>query len=123
MPRLTVLTGVLLIVLGVGGFVASGYEPTAVLPAVLGLPLVVLGRMAEGEARKATAMHIATGITLLGAVGGLQGVIQLPALLTGGDVERPLAATVQSVMTVICATHVAFAVKSFREARRDSVSA
>jgi hypothetical protein len=119
MPRLTVLAGVLLVVLGAGAYVGSGFEsPTAALPAVLGIPVAVLGRLAAEERRRATAMHAAAILTLVGFLGGLQGVVQLPELLAGGDVERPLAAAVQSIMTVICAVHLVFAVQSFRAARQ-----
>lgn len=119
MPRHTIFVGVLLIVLGVGAYAVSGFEsPTAALPAVLGVPVTVLGRLGAEERRRRAAMHAAAVLTFLGAVGGLQGVVQLPGLLTGGDVERPLAVAVQSGMTAICAVHVLLAVRSFRGARR-----
>jgi hypothetical protein len=119
MPQRTVLVGLLLVVLGVGAYVGTGFgSPTAVLPAALGVPVAVLGRLAAEERRRAATMHAAVVLTLLGALGGLQGVAQLPALLTGGDVERPVAAVVQSAMTAVCAVHVVLAVQSFRVARR-----
>ncbi len=119
MPQRTVLVGVLLVVLGVGAYVGTGFEsPTAVLPAALGVPVAVLGWLATEERRRAATMHAVVALTLLGALGGLQGVAQLPALLTGGNVDRPVAAAVQSAMTLVCAVHVVLAVQSFRAARR-----
>ena len=119
MPQRTVLVGMLLVILGVGASVGTGFEsPTAVLPAALGVPVAVLGWLASEERRREATMHAAVVLTLLGALGGLQGVAQLPALLTGGDVERPVAAAVQSAMALVCAVHVVLAVQSFRAARR-----
>lgn len=117
MARHTVVIGVLLVVLGVGAYVGSGFEsPTAVLPAVLGVPVAVLGRPAGPGRHRATAVHAAAVFTVIGFLGGLQGVVKLPELLTGGDVERPLVAAVQSIMTVICAVHLVLAMQSFRAA-------
>ncbi len=119
MPKRTVLVGVLLVILGVGAYIGTGFEsPTALIPAALGVPVAVLGWLATQERRRAATMHAALVLTLLGALGGLQGVAKLPTLLTGGDIERPVAVAVQSAMALVCAVHLVLAVQSFRAARR-----
>ena len=65
MPQRTVLVGVLLVILGVGASVGTGFEsPTAVLPAALGVPVAVLGWLASEERRRAATMHAAVVLTL-----------------------------------------------------------
>ena len=119
MILLTRVTGGLLIIIGVAGYVLTGAESvTALLPAILGLPLLGLGLWGGQEARRRTAVHIALVLALLGFLGTLVNVIELPAVLTGGEVERPTAVVVSSITSLVCLVYVGLGVRSFMAARR-----
>ena len=98
-----IILGSLLIALGVAGFVLSRVaSPTALIPAFLGLPIAASGLVAR-RAKRPLGWHVlATLLTLFGVAGSLRGLAQLPALLGGAALERPLAVAVQSAMALIC---------------------
>ena len=120
MPAATLGLGVLLILLGLVAFFASGQESvTALIPTFFGLPLLILGLLARArEGWRKHAMHAAAAIALLGLLGTITGIPKLLTLLGGGEVARPTAAVVQSVMALLCAIFVVLAVRSFIAARR-----
>jgi hypothetical protein len=115
----TIGFGVVLILLGLFGYIGTGMEhPTSLIPAIFGLLLVVFGAMARDDKKRKMAMHIAVVIGLLGFLGSASGLISLPAVLSGGQVERPMAVVSKSIMAVLMAVYVAMCVKSFINARR-----
>lgn len=119
MANTTILFGVLLILLGAGGYVGSGMtSPTALIPAVFGLLLIVAGAITRNEARRKHAMHGAAMVGLLGFLGSASGLLQLPALMSGGEVARPMAVWSKSAMAALCLVFVGLCVKSFIDARR-----
>ena len=119
MAKITIGFGLALILIGVIGYVATGMEHvTALIPAFLGVPICMLGALALNEGRRKHAMHVAVAIALLGLLGTLRGLMQLPALLSGADVARPAAVMAQALTAVLCAIFIALAVKSFMNARR-----
>jgi hypothetical protein len=117
--NLTRLVGTLLIVIGVGGWLLSdAASVTALIPAVLGLLLLGLGLLAARPALHAHAMHGAMVVALLGVLGTLMQVVKLPALLTGGEVERPLAVVASTLTLVLCGVLLVLGIRSFAAARR-----
>jgi fluoride ion exporter CrcB/FEX len=115
----TIGFGIILIVLGVGGYFGSDrVSLTALIPAAFGLLLVIFGALARDEKRRKMAMHIAVTVGLLGFLGTVSGLFQLPTLLSGGVVERPGAVVSKSIMAVLMAVYVGMCVKSFIDARR-----
>jgi len=119
MPTTTTLFGALLILLGVIGYFGSGQSsPTALIPAGFGLALVICGALARKEHLLKHAMHGAAMVGLLGFLGTASSLLSLPALLTGGELERPMAVASRSVMAVLCAVFVALCVKSFIDVRK-----
>jgi hypothetical protein len=119
MPRITVLTGAILIVLGVASYLATGRASvTALIPAFFGLPILILGWLATRVTWRRHAMHAATGLALLGLLGSARGVPATITLLSGSTVERPAAAVAQSVMALVCLVFLVLAVRSFVTARR-----
>jgi uncharacterized membrane protein len=119
MPQTAVVFGVLLCLIGVGFYAGTGAASvTALIPAFLGLPLVVAGLLARREGLRRHAMHAAALLGTLGILGSLRGVAKLPALLTGADVARPAAVFAQSITAVVCLVFVALCVRSFVSARR-----
>jgi zinc transporter ZupT len=115
----TIGFGIVLIVLGVGGYFGSDrVSPTALIPAAFGLLLVIFGALARDDKRRKMAMHIAVTVGLLGFLGTVSGLLKLPALLSGGVVDRPGAVVSKSIMAVLMAVYVGMCVKSFIDARR-----
>ena len=78
MARLTILFGIVLILLGGFGFVATGsHFPTALIPSAFGIVLAILGFFAHGAEtkRRMLLMHIAVTIGLIGLSGHDQGAL------------------------------------------------
>ena len=123
MAKITIGLGLVLIALGLGGYFGTGRESvTALIPAFFGLPLLILGLIARNERRRKTAIHIAVVIGLLGFAGTVSGLMKLPVLLTGGELERPTAVTVQNAIAIVCLVFVLLCVWSFIKARRASAA-
>ncbi len=124
MATTTIGFGIVLIVLGVGGYFGSGMvSPTALIPAAFGLLLVVFGAMAKDDKKRKMAMHIAVTVGLLGFLGTVGGLIDLGTMLSGGQVARPMAVVSKSIMAVLMAIFVGMCVKSFIDARRSRAGA
>jgi hypothetical protein len=123
MPAITFFVALLLVAVGVGGYVASGaHAPTALIPAVLGVLLAVCAALARNPKTRMHAMHGAVLLALLGLLGSLRGAFQLPAYLAGEPVVRPLAVVAQSVTAVLCLAYLVVAVRSFIQARRSRLA-
>jgi uncharacterized membrane protein HdeD (DUF308 family) len=117
--KTAVLCGVLLIITGVAASLLSG-QPTAVIPAPFGLLLAISGIIAlkKPDLKKHT-MHFAAVLALIGLLLTITGVIAGIQYLFGVEIQRPLAAAVQSAMFLICAVFTYFAVRSFVQARSE----
>ncbi len=125
MAKLTIVFGILLILLGITGFVATGSShPTALIPCAFGLLLALLGALARTEDAKKRMlwMHIAVTIGLLGFLFTIPGLIDVIRMAQGITVKRPVAAEEQSVMWLICGVFVALCVRSFIAARRSRIA-
>lgn len=120
MPATTRLVGFILIVVGIVGFVASGADsPTALIPAVLGAVLVVLGFIANRENARRHAMHAAMLVALLGIVGTAMNLADLPQLFSG-EADRPLAVIASAVTAVVLLVYLVIGIRSFIAARQSS---
>lgn len=119
LPRLTIIYGILLILLGAVGYTASGAASiTALIPALFGVPVLAAGLLALNEAWRKHAMHAAAALALLGVLGTVRALTKLPALLSGGEVARPGAVVAQLVMLALSAVFLALCVRSFIAARK-----
>lgn len=119
--RLAMVFGILLIALGVGVYVATGAKSfTAMIPAFVGLPLLLCGVIAGagGDKARMHAMHGAMLVGLLGALGSAGGTIKTIGSLGGKALERPAASHAQTAMFVLCAAFTVLGVRSFVAARR-----
>ena len=124
MATTTIGFGIVLILLGLVGYFATGMvSPTALIPAAFGLLLVVFGAMARDDKKRKMAMHIAVTVGLVGFLGTVPGLLKIGALLSGGEVERPAAVIAQAIMAVLMAVYVAMCVKSFIDARKKRANA
>jgi len=114
MASTTILFGLLLIVLGFGGYFLTGTSSfTALIPAAFGLLLLVLGFIARAESARKHAMHAAAAVALIGFLGALMSLLRTPMGL------RPGAAVFSQVaMVLLTGVFVALCVKSFIDARR-----
>jgi uncharacterized membrane protein len=120
MPRVAMLFGVIFIILGlVAYFGISSESITALIPAFLGLPMLILGWVAQNEKYLKHAMHGAAVLALLGFGGTVGGLIKFFRMIGGEQFERGSAITVQAIMALLCLIFLVFAVRSFIDARRN----
>ena len=119
MAKITIGLGLVLIALGLGGYLGTGRASVpALIPAFFGLPLLLLGLVALNERMRKHAIHIAVIVGLLGCAGTARALMKLPVLLTGGEIARPTAVAIQAAMAIVCLIYVLLCVRSFVKARR-----
>lgn len=118
MPNTSIIFGVLLILIGVIGYVNGMMNehasPTALIPAIFGIVIAILGLVARAnEGLRKHLMHAAVVIALLGFV------------LTAGrlvskfdELTMSPAVVSQLAMAAVCLVFVVLAVRSFAAARR-----
>ena len=126
MAKITVMFGVLLIVVGVAGFVLTGSaHPTALIPCWIGLALAIAGGLARTEdaKRRMLWMHIAVTVGLLGFLGTAKSIYDVIRLAQGVAYEHPAAVEEKAATCVLCLIFVGLCVRSFVEARRVKVLA
>lgn len=119
MTTTAIICGVLLIIIGVAGYIngqATGHASiTALIPAFFGAALAVLGGIGKtSESMRKHMMHVAVLIALIGF------------LLTAGRLVMKMseltmtpAVLSQIAMALICLVFVVLSIKSFRDARRN----
>ena len=119
MVSLTMSVGALLSLLGLVAYPVTGMVSlTALIPTVFGVPLILLAQLAKTASRRKMSMHIAMLIALLGLAGSASGIPKIVSLLGGGEIVRPEAAAIQSLMALICLVYLVMGVRSFIAARR-----
>jgi hypothetical protein len=121
MAKTTICFGVVLILLGIFGFVgSSSHAPTALIPAFVGLILGILGFLAiTGDAKKRMLfMHIAVTLGLLGFLGTAKSIYDSIQLIQGVQFPHPLAVKEKAAMAVLLLIFVILCVRSFIVARR-----
>lgn len=115
MPSTTRLFGLILIVLGIASYVATGRTSvTALIPAIFGAIFVICALIARTESMRKHAMHVAVAVGLIGALASLGRAI--PAVMDGGA-TRP-AVMSQIVMAALLLVYVYLGVQSFIAARK-----
>lgn len=138
MAKFCIVAGLILIALGVVAYkgydksffnepVAAAPEPggsakgtsiTAMIPAFVGFPLLILGTLGlKPEWRKHT-MHGAALVALLGTLGGLgRGLSKISAALSATTYGEVRPVIFSMAMGVICLVLLLAAISSFRAAR------
>ena len=122
MPTTAITSGILLILIGIIGYVFSIIDGntslTALIPAAFGILLAILGFVAKSkESLRMHVMHVAVLVGLIGFV--------IPAwriLSTISNIKVSLAVLSQAAMSVVCLVFVILCVKSFIDARRNRVA-
>jgi hypothetical protein len=122
MAKFTLVTALVLILLGVAFFVATGsHAPTSLIPTYFGVVLGIFGLLANtpDPKRRMIFMHIAVTVGLLGVVfPGWRAASAFIASTHGSAMARPLAVKEEFAMAVICLIFVLMCVRSFIAARR-----
>jgi hypothetical protein len=119
MPATAILCGVILILLGIVGYVIAVMNDnasfTALIPAVFGIVLAGLGAISQAkEGLRKHMMHVAVIIALLGFIATAGRLISRLSQLTASA-----AVISQAVMAVVCLIFVVLAIRSFAAARRN----
>lgn len=122
MLRATFITGVLLILLGLGFYIGSGMEsPTALIPSGIGVLIGGCGLLATIQQPawlRPAAMHTALVLAVLGFAGTVSGVGGVIALMQGDESDRPLAPILQTCTAAVLLVYLVLGVRSFLTARR-----
>jgi amino acid permease len=121
MAKLTIMFGVVLILVGLLGYVATGHHaPTALIPAYVGIVLAALGALANTEDAKKRMlfMHIAVTIGLLGFLGTAKSIVDYIEMVNGRQFPHPIAVEEKAAMAGVLLVFVVLCVRSFIAARR-----
>ncbi len=121
MAKVTVVFGLLLILLGVLGFVATGSTHyTSLIPCAFGVLLAIFGLLARtpDASRRKLYMHIAVTAGLLGFLGTAKSIISFFQMLHGRLFPYPAAVEAKAAMAVLTLIYVMLCVRSFIAARR-----
>ena len=122
MPNTAIVSGVLLILIGIIGYVFSivdgNTSVTALIPAAFGILLAILGFVAKSK--ESLRMHVMHAAVLIGLIGFI-----IPAwriLSTISNIKVSLAVFSQAAMSLVCLVFVILCVKSFIDARKNRVA-
>lgn len=124
MARIAMFFGALLVILGIVLYSQSELEGlrklTALIPAAIGLLLVLLGQIASGGSEKMRmhTMHAAAMLGLIGLIGGAVMAVRGAIALSSDSPPSKLALGGQAIMAVLCGVFVGLCVKSFIDVRR-----
>lgn len=122
MPSTSIISGILLILIGIIGYVFSLIDGntslTALIPAAFGLLLLIFGFVAKSnENLRKHLMHAAVVVGLLGFL------IPMWRLVSqASNLKVSLAVLSQAAMALICLFFVILSVQSFINARRSRES-
>ncbi len=119
----TIVCGLILTAIGSYGYLnatpnAEGkVSPTALIPAVIGVLILVCGALALKDGLRKHAMHFAAMLGVLGFLGGFAPPIR--QLATGKELNLTAPAAVAGLaMSLVCAAFVGLCVRSFIAARK-----
>ncbi len=121
MAKLTIGFGVLLVLLGILGFVYTGSaHPTALIPCVLGLFFVLFGVMAntENSKKRMLWMHISVTVAFLVFLGTIGADLQTIRFYRGTEYPHPAAILEKAALSLLSLLYVLACVRSFISARR-----
>jgi len=116
----TIICGGLLVAVGLLGYTTSELQPapkTALIPAALGVILVVCGALAFNEKLRKHVMHLAAMVGLVGVIGGFMPLVR-QMVNSGGFNPLKLSAIAGELTILISAVFVGLCVNSFIQARK-----
>jgi hypothetical protein len=122
LAKVTLVFAVLLVALGLVGYVGTGSQHvTALIPTWFGLALALFGllAMSPSESRRKLFMHINVTIGLLGFIGGgVEAVRGYVHAKSAGLAPDQMALASKLTMTGLLLVYVILCVRSFIAARR-----
>jgi len=114
MPKVSIVFGFLLSVLGLYGYFGMGrVSITALIPLFIGVPIIILGLLAFNEKRIKDSMHAASVLVLLGLIGSVYRFLQKVIM---GNLDG--SSMILIIMSVLCIIFLILAINSFIEARK-----
>jgi len=118
MPSISIACGTLLILIGILGYangvMTNNASFTALIPAVVGIILLLLGIFARrSEGLRKHLMHAAVVVALLGFIASAGRLVSRM-----GELSYNAAVVSQVSMALVCLLFVILAIKSFADARR-----
>ena len=114
MPKISVVFGILLSVLGLYGYFGMGMvSVTALIPLFIGVPIIILGVLAFDEQKIKHSRHAASVLILLGLIGSLYRLAHKVLL---GNIDE--SSIILILMSAICIIFLILAINSFIEARK-----
>ena len=125
MAKLTIAFGIVLVLLGIFGFVATGSaHPTALIPVGIGILFILFGVMANSPDTKKRMlwMHISVTVALLVFLGMIPAAIDVIRLSRGVYFPYPAAVEEKATLGLFCLIYVLFCVRSFIAARRNRLA-
>jgi hypothetical protein len=122
LAKVTLFFAVLLVALGLIGFVGTGSQHlTALIPTWFGLALALFGllAMSPSESRRKLFMHVSVTIGLLGFIGGaIESIRGYVHAKSTGVAPNEIALASKLTMTGLLLLYVILCVRSFIAARR-----
>src|ERR1035438_3967344 len=118
MAKITLVFAILLVALGLIGYLGTGSQhPTALIPAWIGLLLGLFGwrAVSPDERRRRLSMHISVTIGLVGFVGAVAEIIRNLASSKALDMT---ALEAKMALAWLLLIYVALCARSFSAARR-----
>ena len=121
MPKISKIIGIVLILLGLVSYFATGAEHfTALIPSFFGLVFFGLGYLGDrSEDMRKHSMHAALLLAIFGIFGTWRGLMEVFSALGGQTIDNPPAAYAQALMAIICLFFIILGVKSFIDARKE----
>ncbi|HEX5234391.1 MAG TPA: hypothetical protein VFW25_03570 [Silvibacterium sp.] len=121
MAKTTICLGVVLVLLGILGFISTGsHAPTALIPAIVGVILSVVGLFAltDDAKKRMLYMHIAVTIGLLGFLGTFWSIVNyIQMTVQGRQFPYPAAVEEKAAMAAVLLLFILLSVRSFIAAR------
>lgn len=124
MAKITIVFGILLIILGVTGFVYTGSaHPTALIPAGAGILFIIFGTLAgsDNPKKRMLWMHISVTVALLLFLMLIPADIDVIRLSHHVSFPHPAAIIEKSATSLLSLLYVLLCVRSFISARRQRV--
>ena len=108
-----------LILIGLIGYIiTSAQSITALIPAFFGVVVLIFAIWSKNEKRKPLAMHIVSGLALVGFLATVSGIVKVVSMLGGEEIARPAASISQAVMALVSAGYLSVSITSFVSARK-----
>ena len=120
MKTTTYIYAFVLILIGLIGYiVTSAQSITALIPSFFGIVVLILAIWSKNEKRRPLAMHIVSGLALVGFLATVSGIVKVVSLLGGEEIARPEASIAQATMAIVSAGYLCLSITSFVSARKN----